>query len=67
MTQDDMVVRRLIAAVQLGLLAGLAGLLLGPETVELTRSMSGQLSVLLLAATGALLIERRTRPAVTRG
>lgn len=65
MTQDDLVVRRRIAAIQLGLLVALAALLLGPETVELARSMSGQLPVLLLAVAGALLIERRTRPAAT--
>lgn len=66
MPQDDMVIRRWIAAVQLGLLAALAALLLGPETVELTRSLSGQLPVLLLAVTGALLIERHTRPTAAR-
>ena len=61
MTQDDTLVRRRIMAVQLGLLAALLIFVLGPEAVDLTRSVTAQLPVLLLAVGGALLVERQTR------
>ena len=62
MTQDDTLIRRRILAVQLGLLLALLVLVAGPEAVDLARSGSVQLPVLLTALVGALLVEHRTRP-----
>lgn len=61
MTQDDGRLRRRIAAVQLGLLAALIVLALGPGVLDLGRSMTAQLPVLLLAVAGALSVEHLTR------
>lgn len=62
MTHDDTLIRRRIVAVQLGLLVALLMLLTGPEVVDLARSSSVQLPVLLTAVVGALLVEHGTRP-----
>lgn len=68
MTYDDTLIRRRILAVQAGLLLALLLMVAGPEAVDLTRSASAQLPVLLAVVGAALLVEHRTRPrAVTAG
>lgn len=62
MLHDDAVLRRRIRAVQLGSLAAVTVLALGPEALDLSRSVAGQLWVVLVVLLGALLVERRTRP-----
>lgn len=63
---DDEPVRRRIAAVQLGLLAALVIMLVGPETVELSRSFATQLALLAAGVAAALAVERGTRSIAAR-
>lgn len=62
MLHDDAVLRRRIRAVQLGSLAAVTVLAFGPGAVGLSRSVAGQLWVVLVVLFGALLVEQRTRP-----
>lgn len=59
---DDELVRRRIAGVQLGLLAALLIMLVGPEAIELSRSLATQLALVATAVAVALAVERGTRP-----
>ncbi len=58
---NDEPVRRRIAAVQLGLLAALLIMMVGPETLDLSRSFATQLALLATGVATALAVERGSR------
>lgn len=66
MKDDDLLIRRRIVAVQLGLLSAPLTMLGGPETVELSSSLAAQLALLAAAVAAALVVERGTRTAGVR-